>query len=545
MKKIGLFILVSLVLKIVNAQNDYNDLEYYQIGCKLLDSLKFNESIFYFNKAIKNNPANTIYYYKRGQAYYKLKNFALAKEDFTFCLQNVANEPTYYQLVGLCNEKLGLTNDALLYYSKAIEMNANEIDFYKSRANLYMKIDSIKPAIIDYSYVLSINTKDGNTYYNRGIAYYKIKKIESACSDWDFARLLSIKGADEYFLKNCKKEYLPKEEISSNDIIVMPTFNKSSYKKLPEFIANHLLFPISASVNCHQGTVIIKFTVKNNGEIANIKVINPVDPDIDNEAIRVIKLTNGLWQGGLINGKPSDIELTFPITFRLEPDCGRGVDYFIRKGLTLFDKSDYKNAIDCFSEVIRRDPYNQEIIKKRIQARTMIHDTIGLKEDMKLLDKKYFQSISYTTNERNDDTLFNVRIFYDSLWNICSQSKATYFRLTKWNTRINFYDGEFNDYLLNGNLICSGNYVNKNKEGAFNYFAKNGSPLIKGVFKNNLPTSIWLFYFDNGKISHKIGFEGESIDFKEINDSIGNNLNKLGNFNRLFVSQIIQTHSMF
>lgn len=530
MRKLIFLFMVCLFFIKTNAQNDYQDLEYFKMGCNLIDSLKYNEAIFYFNKAIKANPENTIYFYRRGNAYYILKDFAKAKEDYLHCLNAIANEPVYFHLVGLCNEKLGLIEDAINYYSKAIELNQSEADFYKSRANLFLKIDSLKLAINDYNYVLSFNSKDGNAYYNRGVANYKLKEIESACLDWGNANLLNIKNAFDYITKYCKKGYPQKEVLAKNDLIEMPKFNNGSYQKLRDFIAPQLRYPAIAAMNCLQGTVILRFTVKYNGEIDFIKVINPVDPEIDEEAIRVVMLSNGLWQGGSINGKPSDIELTFPVTFQFKPDCSRGITHYIKKGLKLFEKSDYINAIICFSEVIKMDPYNKEIINKRIQAKKMIKDTLGAKEDMKLLDKNYFQSVLYTMVDNEQDTLLNAKIFYDSLWNICSQNKAKFFRQTKWNTRTNFFEGEFKDYLLNGSLICSGKYINKNKDGEYNYFYKNGNPLLKGYFTNNLPTKTWEFYFENGKISHKIEIEDDNIIIKQVYDSLGNNMNLMGTF---------------
>ncbi|MBN1989062.1 MAG: TonB family protein [Bacteroidales bacterium] len=530
MRKLILLITICLFFIKTNAQNDYQDLEYFKMGCKLVDSLKYNEAIYYFNKAIKANPDNTIYFYKRGNAYYLLKDFANAKEDFLQCLKTIPDEPVYLHLVGICNEKLGLIQEAINYYSKAIELNNSDADFYKSRATLFLKIDSLKLALNDYNYVLSFNPQDGNTYYNRGIVNFKLKEIESACSDWRNADLLNVKNASDYINKFCKKGDSPKQVLAKNDLVEMPKFNNESYKKLHNFIALQLRYPLNAAVNCLQGTVILKFMVKHNGDIGNIKVINPVEPELDEEAIRVIKLSNGLWHGGTVNGKPSDIELTFPITFQLKPDCSDGITHFINKGLKYFNESDFSNAITCFSEVIKRDPYNKEIINKRIQARKMIKDTLGAKEDMKLLDNSYFQSVLYSIVDNAQDTLLNVKIYYDSLWNICSQNNANYFRQTKWNKRTNFFEGEFKDYSINGSLICSGKYINKNKVGEFNYYYQNGNLLLKGYFTDNLPSNTWEFYFENSKISHKIEIEHNNINIEQVYDSLGNNMNLIGTF---------------
>lgn len=62
-----------------------------------------------------------------------------------------------------------------------------------------------------------------------------------------------------------------------------------------------------AGANGIQGRVIVKFIVEKDGSISNVEVNRSVDPDLDNEAMRVVKAMPK-WIPGQINGKAVKVE---------------------------------------------------------------------------------------------------------------------------------------------------------------------------------------------------------------------------------------------
>lgn len=83
-----------------------------------------------------------------------------------------------------------------------------------------------------------------------------------------------------------------------------------------EFIANNLQYPASAIENNVQGKVIVQFTVTKTGEVSDVSVMRGVDPDLDQEAVRIIsKLPK--FKPGTQNGKAVNVRYTCPVTFRL------------------------------------------------------------------------------------------------------------------------------------------------------------------------------------------------------------------------------------
>lgn len=84
-----------------------------------------------------------------------------------------------------------------------------------------------------------------------------------------------------------------------------------------EFMARNLRYPTKAQEAGKQGCVIVQFVVRKDGSLSDFKVLCPVDPWLDAEAIRVIS-TMPKWKPGMQDGKPVSVKFTLPVTFMLE-----------------------------------------------------------------------------------------------------------------------------------------------------------------------------------------------------------------------------------
>jgi len=85
-----------------------------------------------------------------------------------------------------------------------------------------------------------------------------------------------------------------------------------------DYVIQHLTFPQIAIENSISGKVFIQFVVDQNGNAVDVRVVRSVDPLLDNEALRLIKSTSGMWTPGKQRGKPVKVRYTFPITFKLQ-----------------------------------------------------------------------------------------------------------------------------------------------------------------------------------------------------------------------------------
>ena len=115
----------------------------------------------------------------------------------------------------------------------------------------------------------------------------------------------------------------PKEEVEYEapaEVFVaveeMPSFPGGD-AELFKFIYENVKYPDIAMENNIQGKVIVRFCVTYKGTVDQVSVLRGVDPTLDEEAIRVIKMLPK-WKPGKQGGKPVNVWYTVPISFQLK-----------------------------------------------------------------------------------------------------------------------------------------------------------------------------------------------------------------------------------
>lgn len=86
---------------------------------------------------------------------------------------------------------------------------------------------------------------------------------------------------------------------------------------LLKYVSDHISYPSVAQENNIQGRVVVQFVVTKTGSIGQVKVVRSKDPDLDKEAVRVVK-TLPKFVPGKMNGHAVNVWYTLPITFRLQ-----------------------------------------------------------------------------------------------------------------------------------------------------------------------------------------------------------------------------------
>lgn len=87
-------------------------------------------------------------------------------------------------------------------------------------------------------------------------------------------------------------------------------------RKLMEYLKKNVKYPKLALDKSIEGRVLVKFTIKKDGTIDDIRVIKGVDSILDEEAIRVVK-NMPKWIPAQHNGKDVSSTFILPISFRL------------------------------------------------------------------------------------------------------------------------------------------------------------------------------------------------------------------------------------
>jgi len=112
-----------------------------------------NKAVKYWNLVIQNNPNWAEAYNNRGLAYYNLRQYQQAVND----------------------------------YDKAISINSNYAVAYNNRGNAYYSQGNYKLALADFNKSLSLDTKYAKAHFNRGLAYLQLNNKTQSCREFNLA----------------------------------------------------------------------------------------------------------------------------------------------------------------------------------------------------------------------------------------------------------------------------------------------------------------------------------------------------------------------
>ena len=110
------------------------------------------------------------------------------------------------------------------------------------------------------------------------------------------------------------------KEIEEPEIIIdiaekMPEFPGGDIG-LIKFISDHVKYPIKAIETNLEGKVYVRFCVNSKGMVEKVSIARGIDPIIDNEAMRVVKILPK-WKPGENGGRKVSVWYTVPIVFKI------------------------------------------------------------------------------------------------------------------------------------------------------------------------------------------------------------------------------------
>ena len=117
---------------------------------------------------------------------------------FLSCQKN-----NYFDL-GKSEYDKGNFENAIINFTKAIELKPDYAEAYYNRGNAYVKLQQYGKAIYDFNKAIELKQDDAQAYYNRGLVYYFSGNTYKACKDWREASLLGYYDAKKLLDEYCK-----------------------------------------------------------------------------------------------------------------------------------------------------------------------------------------------------------------------------------------------------------------------------------------------------------------------------------------------------
>jgi len=173
----------------------------------------------------------------------------------------------------------------------------------------------------------------------------------------------------------------------------MPTFNGGDPEiEFPKYIQENMIYPIYSVRNADRGNVDLEFTIDSEGKVRNPVFINPLNPDMNIEALRILS-ESPAWTPAYHKGMP--VNLTYQWTFKFLPGFTysifptfidyEGTDqreefpeeevYFIVEDMPLFNRGD--PAIEFTKFISQNLIYPKKAAETGIQGRVIVQFAVS------------------------------------------------------------------------------------------------------------------------------------------------------------------------
>ena len=114
-----------------------------------------------------------------------------------------------------------------------------------------------------------------------------------------------------------KQDKVAKENAEVYDMVEQAPQFPGGPQALMKWLGENLRYPVAAQEAGVQGRVICQFVIQADGTIGETKIMRGVSPELDAEALRIVKAMPA-WTPGMQDGQAVNVRYTLPVTFRLQ-----------------------------------------------------------------------------------------------------------------------------------------------------------------------------------------------------------------------------------
>lgn len=494
----------------------------YDKGMNLYKKGDYKGAIGFFDQAIEINDANFHVYFRRSYANYYLGEYrkALADIEKAFDLEPIDHR--YFYLKGQYYDKLKQYDLAEYYLDMAIRFQPERFYYYNDRAAFRLEMGKYREALEDFNVLIGANPYDYNSYYGRGLAKFNLKMKTEACLDWLYARDKN-ENCNQFFFYKCTDLDLRGKSVKEVDhaTTINPKFEWKSDTSLIYYLSRNVKYPLESFRKNKYGMVLIKFVVTTQKKIGEIEILHSPGKDFDHAIITALKESESFWLStGLRDGKPVDFTWYLPVSFRLSYSEYKISELIDSMNFYLLEK-DYSKLYETSKRILLINP----LIKEAQDANRLSVRYIDSKAHS--CSNNWLHSYNSRQSEIYDEiwiTSEYVKIPFNETWQVTSSDKASFIRISEWNSSVKFSQGPFTDYTTEGIVYATGEYDYKYKQGDFLFYYPNGNLRCQLTFDRNQATDTSYFYYTDGTLHHSILLDNNNFKVLAFFDSTGKNL---------------------
>jgi periplasmic protein TonB len=147
---------------------------------------------------------------------------------------------------------------------------------------------------------------------NPGNEFYSIDDLSNSINS---GSVDTASGNLVIVISDVKTELIHSDPVEVIHVQEKPVF-PGGEKELLRYISSNIVYPELALEHEIEGTVYIRFVVTKTGEIGQTQVVRNIDPQLEAEALRIVK---GMprWTPGKNNGHPVSVWFMIPVKFKI------------------------------------------------------------------------------------------------------------------------------------------------------------------------------------------------------------------------------------
>ena len=209
--------------------------------------------------------------------------------------------------------------EVLQWFNPFVWMLSKEIqDIHEYEADLTVLYKGINAR--DYQLLIIQKVVGSGSYtFANNFNHSSLKKritmmIKEKSNPWARLKYLYILPIVAICMIACTQS--AKSTMSYEEVEVKPEY-PGGMGELGKLLNSNLKYPLISFKNGVQGEALVQFVVDKEGNVEEVTVSKGVDPYLDAEALRVIKMMPK-WKPGKHEGKEVNVKCTIPVGFRLQ-----------------------------------------------------------------------------------------------------------------------------------------------------------------------------------------------------------------------------------
>ncbi len=171
-------------------------------------------------------------------------------------------------------------------------------------------------------------------------------------------------------------------------------FETGSVESIDEYLIKNFNYEYSLTDYMPEGVEVVRFVINPSGELSDFDIINSLSPKVDEEIIRVLKTTDGMWLPGIRDEKAVAMEKEVSLALRPDiKDREKLQDEFVERSRKHFERAGEKflveghprRALKYYNWSSNYTPNDKAMLLMRGLCKYELNDKDGAREDWQRL----------------------------------------------------------------------------------------------------------------------------------------------------------------